>query len=72
MGVIMARMTCRCGEYLSNTAAPNDVQLRVYSDREWDKILENDIIEAWKFPPFLRMMFGVAPNVKDFMSLAGG
>jgi hypothetical protein len=46
----MARMNCTCGEVLSNSMAPNNVQLRVYTDREWDKILEQDIIESWKFP----------------------
>lgn len=25
----MARMTCKCGEVLSNTLAPNDIELRV-------------------------------------------
>ena len=43
-------MNCICGETLSNSAAPNDIQLRVYTDKEWDSILEVDIIEAWKFP----------------------
>ena len=46
----MARMECRCGETLSNTRAPNDIQLRVYTDKEWDAILANDMIEAWKMP----------------------
>ena len=46
----MARMECKCGELLSSSIAPNDIQLRVYTDREWDKILENDIIETWKIP----------------------
>ena len=46
----MARMNCRCGEILSNAVAPNDIELRVYTDIEWDKILEVDTIETWKFP----------------------
>jgi hypothetical protein len=46
----MARMDCKCGETLSNTMVPNDIQLRVYTDKEWDKILEQDTIESWKFP----------------------
>ncbi len=46
----MARMNCRCGEVLSNSMAPNGIQLRVYTDKEWDSILENDIIETWKIP----------------------
>ena len=44
------RMNCICGEYLSNSEAPNDIQLRVYTDWEWDAILENDTIETWKIP----------------------
>jgi hypothetical protein len=30
--------------------APNDIQLRVYTDKEWDKILEQDTIETWEIP----------------------
>ena len=44
------RMNCICGEYLSSSEAPNDIQLRVYTDKEWDSILSVDTIEAWKFP----------------------
>jgi len=46
----MARMECRCGEVLSNSIAPNNIQLRVYTDKEWDSILVNDTIETWKIP----------------------
>jgi hypothetical protein len=46
----MARMTCRCGETLSTTACPNDVELMVYTDEEWDRILDVDSIETWKIP----------------------
>lgn len=35
----MARMNCRCGMYLSNHEAPNDIQLIVYTDREWEKFV---------------------------------
>jgi len=35
----MARMTCKCGEILSNVLVPNNVQLRVYTDKEWDEII---------------------------------
>ncbi|MCM1578537.1 MAG: hypothetical protein NC078_07060 [Ruminococcus sp.] len=31
----MSRMRCKCGNVLSNTKCPNDVQLTVYTDREW-------------------------------------
>jgi hypothetical protein len=46
----MASITCKCGNRLSNSEVPNDIQYHVYSDREWDKILENDFIEMIKFP----------------------
>lgn len=46
----MARMECKCGELLSNSQAPNDVQLRVYTDKEWDDMFQDDFIEPWKIP----------------------
>ncbi|MCX4378492.1 MAG: hypothetical protein OSJ61_20325 [Lachnospiraceae bacterium] len=46
----MARMTCTCGAELSNHEAPNDIQLRVYTDREWDEIFECDSIQPWMIP----------------------
>jgi len=46
----MARMTCRCGKVLSNSSAPNDVQYRVYSDFEWDGILQKDVYNSWEIP----------------------
>lgn len=38
----MAKFTCKCGNVLSNSACPNDIQLRVYTDTEYDEILELD------------------------------
>ena len=46
----MARMTCTCGVELSNHEAPNDIQLRVYTDREWDAICDCDSIQPWMIP----------------------
>lgn len=46
----MARMMCRCGEVLSTVQAPNDIQLRMYTDREWDKIIADDTIHPWLIP----------------------
>lgn len=46
----MARMTCKCGAELSNQEAPNDIQLRVYTDREWDEICNCDSIQPWMIP----------------------
>ena len=45
----MARYDCRCGKALSNSLTP-DIQLMVYTDSEWDKILETDTIETWMIP----------------------
>ena len=46
----MEKMNCKCGYLLSTTQTPNDIQLRVYTDKEWDVILDCDIIEPWKIP----------------------
>lgn len=46
----MARITCKCGETLWNGKTPNEIELIVYSDEEWSKILDNDVIETWKIP----------------------
>ena len=43
-------MNCKCGEVLSNSMSPNDIQLRLYTDKEWDSIMEKDTIETWKIP----------------------
>lgn len=34
----MARMTCECGEILSDFSAPSDIQLRACMDKEWGAI----------------------------------
>jgi len=44
----MKIMTCKCGENLSNSNSPNEIHLRVYSDREWDTFLSEDLIETNK------------------------
>lgn len=46
----MASITCKCGNRLSNSEVPNDIRYHVYSDKEWDKILENDFVEMIQFP----------------------
>ena len=46
----MARTTCKCGEILSNSSVPNDIELTVYTSEEWDNILQNDTIQTWKIP----------------------
>ncbi len=39
----MASFECKCGFGLSNSTSPNDVVLRVYTDREWYNIMGLDI-----------------------------
>jgi hypothetical protein len=46
----MARMTCKCGKQLDNHQAPNDIELVVYTDKEWDKICNCDSIQPWTIP----------------------
>lgn len=46
----MARMTCKCGAELTNQQAPNDIELVVYTDREWEEICDCDSIEPWMIP----------------------
>jgi hypothetical protein len=46
----MARFQCKCGHVLSNSLAPNDVQLRVYTDKEWDEIINMGQIDSIDIP----------------------
>lgn len=46
----MARMTCTCGAELSNHNAPNDIELVVYTDREWERICDCDTMTPWMIP----------------------
>lgn len=46
----MARMTCKCGVELSNHASPNDIELVVYTDQEWEKICDCESIQPWMIP----------------------
>lgn len=46
----MARMICACGTELSNHEAPNDIELVVYTDIEWNKICNCDSIQPWMIP----------------------
>ena len=43
-------MTCTCGAHLDNHEAPNDIQLRVYTDREWEEIFDCESIHPWMIP----------------------
>ena len=46
----MASMICSCGDRLTDNSVPNDIQLWVYTDKEWDSICTVDTIETWKIP----------------------
>lgn len=49
-GDYMARITCSCGAVLSNGLFPNDIQLRVYTNEEWEKIFDCESINPWMIP----------------------
>ncbi|MDR6884015.1 hypothetical protein [Bacillus sp. 3255] len=36
----MANFRCSCGKVLSNSVSPNEVQLVIFSDGEWENIQE--------------------------------
>lgn len=36
---------CRCGQLLSNSSVPNEIELIVYTDIEFDRIMGLDSIE---------------------------
>lgn len=46
----MAHLLCKCGNHLSNSGAVNEIQYHVYSDLEWQKILEKDKISPLELP----------------------
>lgn len=43
-------MTCRCGNELSNVEVPNEINLVVYTDEEWESICNCDSIQPWMIP----------------------
>lgn len=46
----MARTNCECGTVLTNHSIPNDIQLTVYTRKEWEKMCENGATETWLLP----------------------
>jgi hypothetical protein len=46
----MARFLCKCGETLSNSLAPNDIELKLYTDMEWDEIINQEVIDPLAIP----------------------
>ncbi|UHA71911.1 hypothetical protein [Paenibacillus sp. 481] len=48
----MGKYVCKCGEVLSTHRVPNDVELIVYTDREWEKINCLESIDDMPEPEF--------------------
>jgi hypothetical protein len=46
----LARFQCKCGEILSNSLAPNNIELRVFTDIEWDDIINSEVIDPINLP----------------------
>jgi hypothetical protein len=46
----MSRIKCRCGKIISTVQCPNNVQLRVYTDFEWDRIINMGMIDSLDIP----------------------
>lgn len=46
----MAGYLCKCGQQLSTTEIPNTIELRVYTDREWDELIQHDLIDPLSIP----------------------
>lgn len=44
------RFECKCGKVLSSSEAPNDVQLWVYEDKEWEEKVNVGIIDSVNIP----------------------
>lgn len=47
---IMARLLCKCGETLSNGLCPNNVELKVFTDFEWDSIINIGVLDTIDLP----------------------
>lgn len=46
----MANYYCKCGNRLNNSIVPNDIELRVYTDKEWDDIINIGIMDSVDLP----------------------
>ena len=78
---MMAGFMCRCGQTLSNQMVPNNVELIVYTDEEWDGIIALGKIEdtitiplpthdVWRCPACERIyVFGKDNKVKKVYAL---
>lgn len=48
----MSKFTCKCGETLSNHRVPNDVELKIYTDKEWERISKLESIDQIPDPQY--------------------
>lgn len=64
----MANYYCKCGNRLNNSMVPNEVELRVYTDREWDDIINIGMMDSVDMQ-LLAWMYGGVQNVKEYMFL---
>jgi len=46
----MANYNCKCGNRLTNQSVPNDIELYVFTDREWDDIINLGMIDSLDLP----------------------
>ena len=46
----MARMECKCGMLLDNQESPNDIELKVYEDKEWEDIFSDETVDVLSIP----------------------
>jgi hypothetical protein len=50
--ISVARMECYCGAVLSNSSSPNEVHLRVYTDKEFEQKVLNKLPHLTDFPEY--------------------
>ena len=46
----MAKIRCKCGNILSDVEVPNDIQLGVYTDRQWENEINIGMINSVEIP----------------------
>jgi hypothetical protein len=46
----MASFKCVCGNVMNNQVAPNDTELHVYTDNEWDNIVNLGMMNSVEIP----------------------
>lgn len=46
----MASFYCKCGQRMSSVQVPNDTEWRVYSDKEWDEIINIGMMDSVDIP----------------------